>query len=194
LADEGDDLSESFCLVPLESDPAMALKKENVSLKHEMEEMQKRLAEAERVLQLRKEQDQLLRDSIVMARHQAQRAMGASLVLQRPGGQLPAVDLSTLNINVPSVPTPMAALNAGRDREAQLSRRIRDLEEELRVARVENDKQKVMIARFRERWEKLKESAKRKKDAKAAAEKAGVRERIEEEPEAEQELDEAGHT
>lgn len=52
-----------------------------------------------------------------------------------------------------------------------------------------------MIARFRERWEKLKESAKRKKDAKAAAEvtKAGVRERIEEEPEAEQELDEAGH-
>jgi uncharacterized membrane protein (DUF106 family) len=48
----------------------MALKKENVSLKHEMEEMQKRLAEAERVLQLRKEQDQLLRDSIVMARHQ----------------------------------------------------------------------------------------------------------------------------
>lgn len=67
--------------------------------------------------------------------------MGASLVLQRPGGQQPAVDLSTLNINVPSVPTPMAALNAGRDREAQLLRRIRDLEEELRAARVENDKQ-----------------------------------------------------
>lgn len=139
--------------------------------------------------------------------------MGASLVLQRPGGQQPVVDLGALNINIPSVPTPMAALNAGRDREAQLLRRIRDLEEELRVARVENDKQvgydcdkhhrhltsnvtqKVMIARFRERWEKLKESAKRKKDAKAAAEatKAGVRERIEEEPEAEQELDDAGH-
>ena len=48
----------------------MALKKENVSLKHEIGEMQNRLAEAERVLQLRKEQDQLLRDSIVMARHQ----------------------------------------------------------------------------------------------------------------------------
>jgi len=195
LADEGDDLSESFCLIPLESDPAMALKKENVSLKHQIEEMQNRLAEAERVLQLRKEQDQLLRDSIVMARHQAQRAMGASLVLQRPGGQQPAVDLSALNINVPSVPTPMTALNAGRDREAQLLRRIRDLEEDLRVSRVENDKQRVMIARFRERWEKLKESAKRKKDAKAAADatKAGVRERIEEEPEVEQELDEAGH-
>ena len=67
--------------------------------------------------------------------------MGASLVLQRPGGQQPAVDLGALNINIPSVPAPMAALNAGRDREAQLLRRIRDLEEDLRVARVENDKQ-----------------------------------------------------
>lgn len=33
----------------------------------------------------------------------------------------------------------MTTLNAGRDRE--LLRRIRDLEEELRLARVENDKQ-----------------------------------------------------
>lgn len=67
----GDDLSESFCLVPLESDSATsALKKENLTLKLEIEEMQRRLSEAERVLQLRKEQDQLLRDSIVMARHQ----------------------------------------------------------------------------------------------------------------------------
>ncbi|KAF8448025.1 hypothetical protein L210DRAFT_3473286 [Boletus edulis BED1] len=196
LVDEGDDLSESFCLIPLESEPAAsALRKENTSLKQEMEGMQRRLADADRVLQLRKDQDQLLRDSIVMARHQAHRAMGASLVLQRPVGQQPAVDLNALNINIPSVPGPMTALNTGRDREAQLLRRLRDLEEELRLARVENDKQKVMIARFRERWDKLKESAKRKKDAKAAAEatKASIRERIEEEPEAEQELDEASH-
>lgn len=45
-----------------------------------------------------------------------------------------------------------------------------------------------MIAKFRERWEKLKESAKRKKDAKAAADSVNspVRERIDEEPEAEE--------
>lgn len=67
--------------------------------------------------------------------------MGASLVLQRPGGQQPAVELGALNINIPSVPAPMAAISAGRDRETQLLRRIRDLEEELRVARIENDKQ-----------------------------------------------------
>lgn len=67
----GDDLSESFCLIPSESEPATpVLRKENVSLRQEIEEMQRRLAEAERALQLRKEQDQMLRDSIVMARHQ----------------------------------------------------------------------------------------------------------------------------
>jgi hypothetical protein len=51
------------------------------------------------------------------------------------------------------------------------------------------DEQKAMITKFRERWDKLKESAKRKKDAKASAEaaKSGVRERIDEEPEAEAE-------
>ena len=43
-----------------------------------------------------------------------------------------------------------------------------------------------MIAKFRERWEKLKESAKRKKEAKAAAETTNVvGQRIEEDPEAE---------
>jgi len=48
-----------------------------------------------------------------------------------------------------------------------------------------------MIGKFRERWEKLKDSAKRKKEAKAVAEMA-VRERIVEEPEAEEELDDKG--
>jgi hypothetical protein len=44
-----------------------------------------------------------------------------------------------------------------------------------------------MIAKFRERWERLKESAKRKRDAKAkAVSDTNVREqRIDEEPEAE---------
>jgi len=49
----------------------------------------------------------------------------------------------------------------------------------------------LTIARFRERWEKLKESAKRKRSAKAAAEVearaggSGVSETIQEEPELE---------
>lgn len=43
-----------------------------------------------------------------------------------------------------------------------------------------------MIAKFRERWERLKESAKRKKSARQAENSdMSVRERIDEEPEAE---------
>lgn len=54
--------------------------------------------------------------------------------------------------------------------------------------------QKAMIVKFRDRWEKLKESAKRKKEAKAAAAAASMstREKIVEEPEAEEELDGTG--
>jgi hypothetical protein len=64
----GDDLSESFCLIPSGEEPSpLTLKRENASLKAEVETMQKRLQVTERVLQLRKEQDQQLRDSIFLA-------------------------------------------------------------------------------------------------------------------------------
>jgi hypothetical protein len=82
-----------------------------------------------------------LRDSILMARQHAQKAMGASVVgpQQRPGKKM---DFSSLNINVPPVPTPIAPLNPVRDREVpQLLRRVRELEEEVRNVRSENEKQ-----------------------------------------------------
>ncbi|TFK42898.1 hypothetical protein BDQ12DRAFT_676974 [Crucibulum laeve] len=182
--EEGDELSESFFVIPsgAEASPA-ALKKENASLKLEIISMQKRLEATERVLQLRKEQDHQLRDSIFQATREAQRAMGASGLLQRP-----APDFSALSINVTGGPIP--GMNTGR--EAQYARRVKELEDELRAVRAENEKNKAMIAKFRERWEKLKESAKRKKELKAAeSASAGVRERIVEEPEAEEALDDA---
>ncbi|KAK7693243.1 hypothetical protein QCA50_002809 [Cerrena zonata] len=47
-----------------------------------------------------------------------------------------------------------------------------------------------MITKFRERWEKLKESAKRKKQARAAAETTSVmNDRIDEDPEAEEQAE-----
>jgi hypothetical protein len=67
--------------------------------------------------------------------------MGASTVMSRQSGQQPVVDLSALNINIPAVPTPVTALNVGRDRETQLLSRIRELEEEVRNVRTENEKQ-----------------------------------------------------
>ena len=50
------------------------------------------------------------------------------------------VDIAALKINVPPVVPPPAA-NAGRDQEAQLLRRVRELEEEVRAVRSENEKQ-----------------------------------------------------
>ncbi|KAL0947137.1 hypothetical protein HGRIS_013268 [Hohenbuehelia grisea] len=186
LLEAGDDLSESFYMIPGGVDPSpAALKRENVILKADIDSLQTRLEAAERMLQLRKEQDQQLRDSIVMARREAQRVMSVSMLGHRP----PAIDLGALNLNVPPIPIPIPSLNSGR--EAQYTRRIKELEDEVRVLRVDNEKQKAMITKFRERWEKLKDSAKRKKEAKAAAASTPIKERIVEEPEAEQELDEA---
>ncbi|KIK59694.1 hypothetical protein GYMLUDRAFT_226524 [Collybiopsis luxurians FD-317 M1] len=180
----GDDLSGSFYVIPSES-TMTALKKENTLLKAEMESIQKRLETTERVLHLRKEQDMQLRDSIVQASKEAQRAMGASLVGQR--GQI-APDFASLNLNVPASALPIPGIHTAR--EGQYMRRVKELEDELRAVRAENEKNKAMITKFRERWEKLKESAKRKKESRAAAEAAqSVRERIVEEPEAEEELD-----
>ncbi|OBZ75480.1 hypothetical protein A0H81_04533 [Grifola frondosa] len=179
---DDDDLTDSFCLIPSKSDGSVAsLKKENAELKVDLEELQQQLAAAEKMLKMRQEQDQQLRDSIMLARKEAQRAMISSNISPRPGQS--GVDLTSLNIVSP-VPPAVAALNPGR--EAQLVRRVRELEDEVRTVRAENERQKVMIVRFRERWEKLKESAKRKKEAKASAEVTNiVGDRIEEEPEAE---------
>lgn len=56
--------------------------------------------------------------------------MGASTV----GQQRAAVDLSSLNIGLP-----VPGLNSGR--EAQYARRVRELEEDVRVLKAENERQ-----------------------------------------------------
>ncbi|KAJ6513892.1 hypothetical protein C8R47DRAFT_1207172 [Mycena vitilis] len=173
--DEGDELTESFFLIPSSSESSPStLRQENASLRLEVDSLKRRLEATERVLQLRREQDAQLRDSIFQATKEAQRAMGASVV-----GQPFLVPTSSVMRETPGIKT---------GREAQYARRVKELEEELRTVRLENDKQKTMILRYQEKWEKLKESAKRRKESKAAAADAVkssplVRERIPEEPE-----------
>ncbi|KAH9998973.1 hypothetical protein BJV77DRAFT_978295 [Russula vinacea] len=189
IAEEDYDSSDSFYFIPSKSEPSQpALKEENNILRSELEGMQKRLENAERMLKLRQEQDQQLRENIAVARREAHRAMGASMHAAQRTGQS-TFDLASLNLNLVPAPPPVVPISTNRDREAQLSRRVKELEEELRGMRVENEKQKAMIAKFRERWDKLKESAKRKREAKAAAEahSGPVHERIDEDPEAEAE-------
>ncbi|KAJ7273494.1 hypothetical protein B0H12DRAFT_1089662 [Mycena haematopus] len=176
--DEGDELTESFFLIPSSSDSSpTTLKQDNASLRLEVDVLKKKLEVTERALQLRREQDAQLRDSIFQATKEAQRAMGASVV-----GQPFLVPNSSVLRESPGIKT---------GREAQYARRVKELEDELRAVRLENDKQKTMIVRYQEKWEKLKESAKRRKENRASVAEGVksssplVREQIPEEPEPE---------
>jgi hypothetical protein len=73
-----DDNSESFFLVnPVNDESPSALDKENVALKTKLDALQTRLTATERVMHLRKMQDQQLRDSIMMARHEVACSAGS---------------------------------------------------------------------------------------------------------------------
>ena len=69
--------------------------------------------------------------------------MGASGMLQPRPGQGTA-EFGGVNIAPPHSPIP--PLNVGRDHEAQLLRRVRELEEENRVLRANNEKQVCLIS------------------------------------------------
>lgn len=126
--------------------------------------------------------------------------MAASVSFNAPASHSLAT-LSSLGLNLPQ----RAASPRG-DKELQLQKRVKELEEELRSTKMENEKQvsyfnsnkdidhhcsrssyqRAMIAKFRERWERLKESAKKKKSARQSENSdLSVKERIDEEPEAE---------
>ena len=71
-----DELADSFCLIPSKSDPTpAALKEENASLKAELEKQRQQLANMEMALKARQEQDQHLRDNIMLARKEVRRSL-----------------------------------------------------------------------------------------------------------------------
>ncbi|KAF8610702.1 hypothetical protein BDV93DRAFT_23771 [Ceratobasidium sp. AG-I] len=149
------------------------LEVENAALKAELEKTVMRATLAERTLRQRAGQELALRESILSVRREAQRAMSATTAaLRSPGfaGQPPSRTqtlIATPSITSPSTiltptPTPIPAVKLP----VVPSPRIAELEEEIRVLKAENEKQKAQMAKYRERWEKLKESAKRKRAAK----------------------------
>ena len=70
--------------------------------------------------------------------------MGASMHAAQRTGQS-TFDLGSLNLNLVPAPPPVVPISTNRDREAQLSRRVKELEEELRGMRVENEKQVCVL-------------------------------------------------
>lgn len=62
-------MADSFCMIPAKGDPSVAsLKEENATLKAELEKQRQQLVNMEAALKARQEQDQQLRDSIMIAR------------------------------------------------------------------------------------------------------------------------------
>ena len=74
-------MADSFCLIPSKADPSVAsLKEENASLKAELEKQKQQLANMELALKARQEQDQQLRDSIMIARKEVRNFLVLAVV------------------------------------------------------------------------------------------------------------------
>ncbi|KAF8333990.1 uncharacterized protein EI90DRAFT_3121363 [Cantharellus anzutake] len=136
----------------------------------------------EDVLRAREQQQKAMRDSIMMVKREAQRAMAASAnlgrsVLPQPPQALQASLMGQANPSYMPIPLPrphqvspekpvapitpaVPILDPALD--MQTLRRMQDLETQIQTLKNENEQQKAQISRYRQRWAKLKENAKRK--------------------------------
>ncbi|CEL52474.1 hypothetical protein RSOLAG1IB_01015 [Rhizoctonia solani AG-1 IB] len=163
------------------------LETENAALKAELERTIARASTAERTLRQRAGQELALRESILSVRREAQRAMSATTAaLRTPSFAGPPPSRTQTLITSPSftapvspvvpappvVPPPAPATSVPPPPVPAVklpdvsSPRIAELEEEVRLLKADNEKLKAQTAKYRERWEKIKESAKRKRAAK----------------------------
>jgi hypothetical protein len=153
-------MDESFYVIPSVASPSMkALQSENATLKLELQSTKTRLSQAEKAIKNRQEQERILRDSIISVRKevssyllrtqnvlkrisfQAQRAISSSTV----GGRQPSMANLESTFPIFSQAAPDATVHNTPnphilERETQYMRRIRELEEDLRLSRVENEK------------------------------------------------------
>ncbi|KAJ3162847.1 hypothetical protein HDU86_003822 [Geranomyces michiganensis] len=118
---------------------------ENHHLKQTLNALTHRMALLERTT----EENNLLRSSIIQFRQDikkqvslGRRGMGVSMISGREGGR-----------------------EGGRERERELEVKVAKLEQELFAVRDEGQRMTTAMNKYKERWDRLKESAKRKKEA-----------------------------
>ncbi|KAJ3046006.1 hypothetical protein HDV00_003754 [Rhizophlyctis rosea] len=129
---------------------------ENEQLKQTIDMLTRKVALLERAA----EENNLLRSSIIQFRQDFQKQAKRLMHNQSASG------IRTGPVPHPSQYKPhMSAADMSSTSAAQ---RIAELEDELNRVREESEKQNVAMQRYKERWDKLKESAKRKKEAKAS--------------------------
>ncbi|KAI8913887.1 hypothetical protein DFJ77DRAFT_465086, partial [Powellomyces hirtus] len=126
---------------------------ENHHLKQTLNNLTHRMALLERTT----EENNLLRSSIIQFRQDVQkqvsrgrRGMGVSMISGRDGGR-----------------------ERDRERERELEARVRELELELRTVRDEGQRMTTAMNKYKERWDRLKESAKKKKEAASSSSGTG---------------------
>ncbi|GAN01806.1 conserved hypothetical protein [Mucor ambiguus] len=137
-------------------------KLENQKLRIELAHLKKRL----KSLQTAAEENNMLKSSVLQFRDdvhkQAKRIMqshhessmrASSSLIAGGGGPNP--------MNFGSRHSPLAAGNGNGNHD--LTSRLRDLEEENKRLRLQNEKQKVLVDRYKERWEMLKANAKKRR-------------------------------
>ncbi|KAL7313068.1 hypothetical protein PS15m_006857 [Mucor circinelloides] len=138
---------------------ADACKLENEKLRFQLAHLQKRL----KSLQMSAEENDMLKSSVLQFRddvhkqakrimqshHESSMRASSSLIAGGP------------NLMYGSRHSPLTAGNGNNN--PDLASRLRDLEEENKQLRLQNEKQKVLVNRYKERWEMLKANAKKRR-------------------------------
>ncbi|OBZ83264.1 hypothetical protein A0J61_08686 [Choanephora cucurbitarum] len=145
-------ISESFFLPPTskEAKPTRkeSLREENRQLKTQLAFLKSRIQNLEKG----SVDHSLLKSNIVQFKNDVHRQMQRALQSQENASMTRSATVSPLSRNIRHVqPTTVKIVN-----------RIKELEEANRTLRSQNRKQDALMNKYRERWEKLKEGAKRR--------------------------------
>ncbi|KAI8330465.1 hypothetical protein BC941DRAFT_169825 [Chlamydoabsidia padenii] len=147
LSDDSDAMMESFFLIP---DRSLDLQAENEQLKHRVEHLSRRVQSLEKAA----EESSMLKSSILQFKHDVQRQAKRIMQTQDPMRSSSAALLGSINVTHPSRHPSSTA---------ELVTRLKETEDENRRLKDQIDKQQVLMTKYRERWEKLKESAKKRR-------------------------------
>ncbi|ORX60363.1 hypothetical protein DM01DRAFT_1158766 [Hesseltinella vesiculosa] len=165
-------MSESFFIVPdhpetttptvsarLSNHEDPDLKTENTQLKHQVEQLTRRLRSLEKTA----EESHMLKSSILQFRNDVHRQAKRIMQSHDPASlraSSAALTNSAIQSTIHSQPRPSVTNGTTT---AELVTRMKDLEDENRRLRDQIDKQQLLMNKYRERWEKLKESAKKRR-------------------------------
>ncbi|KAG2219925.1 hypothetical protein INT45_010439 [Circinella minor] len=137
---------------------------ENEQLKKQIEQLVKRVQTLEKTA----EESNMLKSSILQFRNdvqkQAKRIMQSHDYSHMRASSSAAL-MATSNTNTPSY-NPITNISSSSSYirpSSDLAARVKELEEENRQLRIQSEKQQALMNKYRERWEKLKESAKKRR-------------------------------